>query len=70
MSLADHPLAVQAVDQPVALIGGEPMRLRGTVGQVKYHDKAKQNRRQALANEQPLPTLEPPDPVHSEDQAG
>src|SRR5204863_6941794 len=70
VSLADHPLAAQAVDQPVALIGGEPMRLCGTVGQVKHHDEAVLNCPEALANEQPLPTPEPPDPVHSEDQTG
>ena len=70
MGLPDHPLAAQAVDQPAALIGPEPARLLGTIGKVEHHDKTEQNRRQALADKQPLPALEPPNPVHAEDQPG
>ena len=62
VSLADHPLAAQAVDQPVALIGGEPMRLRGTVGQVEHHDQAEQNCREALADEYHCQPLSPQTP--------
>src|SRR5580704_9302043 len=70
MGLPDHPLAAQAVDQPAALIGLEPDRLIGTIGKIEHHDKTEQNRRQALADKQPFPAPEPPNPVHAKDQPG
>ena len=70
VSLPDHPLAAQAVDQPTALIGIEPVRLLGTVGEIEHHDETQQDRRQALADEQPLPAPQPPNPVHAKNQPG
>ena len=69
MRLTDHPLTPEPVNQPVALIGGEPMRFLGTVGQVEHHHQPQQNRRHTLADEQPLPARQPPYPVEPEDPA-
>ena len=70
VSLAHHPLAPQAVDQPIALVGVEPACLFGAVSEIEYHDETEQNCRNTLADKQPLPAPQPPDPVHAEDQPG
>ena len=67
--LADHPLKPESVDQPAALIGAEPVRLLGAVGQVEHHHQTQQDRGEALTDEQPLPTGEPPHLIQPKDPA-
>src|SRR5262249_29061516 len=59
-------LLIHRRDKPFALIGLEPMRVRGPVREIKERDESENDRRNSLDQEQPLPAVQPKPPVEAD----
>ena len=68
--LLGRGFAVELCGQPRLLLGGQPIGLLRPVGEIEPGDEAEQHRRNALDDEQPLPSLQPHRAVKAKQQAG
>ena len=62
--------ALHVAAQPVPVVGREPSRLLGSIGQVEEGQHAEHHRREALDQEQPLPAVETGEPVQLQERFG